>query len=99
VQPEATWHPESKYKLSDRAARSKKLHTSRGRILAELRKQIPFTRKTFEQAVALASGWNPITRSFNTPTKFKTLKEAERAWWNMLKNRDGAVIEMPANSP
>jgi hypothetical protein len=89
-------HSEPRYTLTKKAVdKARSLQTSKGRIVSELKKQLPFVRKAFTDSVALALGWDAPTRSFSLPTKFKTLTEADRAWWNMLKNRDRMIVDEP----
>ncbi len=69
---------------------------TRGGIVVALKGREDFTREDFRQVVAEVMSWNAKTSTFGISTKFRTLDDADRAWWGTLKGRDKLVEEVPA---
>ena len=66
---------------------------TRGRIMQDLMNHEKFTRAYFRGLVAAVMGWSSAAKKFSISTKFRSLDEAERAWWNTLKGRDKLITE------
>ncbi len=64
---------------------------TRGRIMLELMRREQFTRADFRAVVASVMGWDEQSKKFAIRTKFRSLDEAERAWWGTLKSRDKLI--------
>lgn len=67
---------------------------TRGRIMLDLMSRTDFSRDEFRKVVAQAMKWDQASGAFGIQTKFRTLDEAERAWWHTLKGRDKLIIEV-----